>query len=368
MAEKSVRLVHFFPSFAIGGQQRRLATLINALGAAFSHQIYSLDGDLSGKSLIDAGNRKVTIEPFSIEKSPFITLQNIAGLRRAISASGANILCTYNFGSIEAVIANQAGPRLAHIHHEDGFGADEAKGQKWTRSLARRFLLSRSVVVVPSMTLERLARDSWKIDPARIRRIPVGIDVSSFRRDRGPSAGPVIVGVAGSLREEKNFARLIRCFSEASRESNARLVIYGDGPERARLLDVAARSDACSRISMPGAVTAISDVMSTLDIFAISSDTEQTPTSLMEAMAAGLPAIATDVGDIAAMASRSGRDFIVPVGDEAAYAEKLRRLIGDSELRKKLGADNFERAALFDSAPMIESFRTLFVDLADASG
>lgn len=365
MSDRRISLLHFFPSFAIGGQQRRLAALIEGLGPEFAHRICSLDGDLGAQALMP-DSACTTVEPFVLQKSRLVGAENIGRLRRTIAEADADLLCTYNFGSIEALIANRIGANLPHVHHEDGFGADEAGGKrKKRRALARRLLLSRSLTVVPSLTLEKIAISEWKLDPARVRRIPVGVDLSRFgamRRDR--PEGPVVVGSIGSLRAEKNFARLIRCFEKASEGRAARLVIYGDGAERARLEEIIRSSPARDRILLAGKTEHPEAVLTGLDAFALSSDTEQTPISLIEAMASGLPALATDVGDVRLMMADAG--FAVAPDDEKEYAARLRALIDDAGLRRRLGEANRLRASEFDQAAMIDAFRRLYLEAVGA--
>lgn len=357
MAARTLSILHVFPSFSMGGQQRRLATLISSFGDAFRHKIISLDGDISGAALL--ANPGVAVERFSAEKSGFISFRNVWRLKRALNESGADLLCTYNFGSIEAALANRLGPNLPHIHHEDGFGPDEAGGrQKARRILARRTLLSRSTIVVPSNTLEILARDVWRLNQGRVRRIPVGIDIAAFSAPRDYADTVVTVGSLGALRAEKNFLRLIRCFAEASRGSAARLEIHGEGPERHRLAAAARDTAASDRIELPGASHDATATMRRFDIFALSSDTEQTPTSLIEAMASGLPCIATAVGDVPQMLGDCSSGFIAASDEE--FAAGLRRLIFDADLRRRLGEENRRRAATFDKTAMVDAFRALY--------
>ncbi len=365
MADRAVSILHIFPSFAIGGQQRRLATLVDALGPQFSHKILALDGDLGGSVLF--GGAKPLLEPLVIEKSAFTTLGNLAKLRRAIAESSADLLCTYNFGSIEAALANSLGARLPHVHHEDGFGPDEADGrQKRRRVLARRALLKNATIAVPSRGLEEIALKVWKMDAGSVVRIPVGVDCSKFDRPKREWSGPVTVGSIGSLRAEKNFARLIRCFEAASEGRDARLVIYGDGPERRALQEIATQSRASGKISLPGATSDVTGALSEFDIFALTSDTEQMPTSLLEAMAAGLPAIAVSVGEVPNMIEGEGADYVFNREDEQGFACALRSLFEDVELRRRLGEANRLRAKAFDASAMTKAFRTLYAEAAGA--
>jgi len=364
-SDRAVSILHVFPSFAIGGQQRRLATLAGAFGREFSHKILSLDGETGAASLFEKD--KPEVDTLILDKSGFVRSGNIARLKRKIAESGADILCTYNFGSIEAAIANRLGPRLRRVHHEDGFGPDEAGGAlNWKRSLARRFAHSDAIVVVPSHSLERIAEERWGVAEKRLRRIPVGIDCEKFGIRRQKNGNSVVVGAVGALRKEKNFARLIRCFEIAREGFDARIVIYGDGPDRENLERQASSSMARGLISLPGATMSVADVLAEFDIFALSSDTEQMPTSLLEAMACGLPAIATAVGDIPVMLGEESRDFVVAREDEAAFAASLRRLIADKALRNALGAANLKRARNYGLGPMVDAFRQIYLEAAGA--
>jgi len=363
LADRALTLAHFFPSFSLGGQQRRLATLVEGLGPRFTHRIYSLDGDLGAASLLD-GAVGVRVEPLSIRKTSFLSPSNIARLRKAITQAGADLLCTYNFGSVEAVLANRFGPNIAHVHHEDGFGADEASGEIGRRVLARRIVLAGAKVTVPSMTLQRIAVDRWRLFEKNVTRITPGIDLPRFQNIARIQRDEIIIGAVGALRAEKNFARLIRCFETAAADCAARLVIFGDGPERDILERSVAASPMRERIRFAGATQKPELALAEFDIFALTSDTEQTPISLMEAMAAGLPAIATDVGDVRALLGSAAQGNVFAIDDEAGLARRLSELARDERKRREIGALNAETATGFARKPMIDAFKTLYLETA----
>jgi L-malate glycosyltransferase len=123
------------------------------------------------------------------------------------------------------------------------------------------------------------------------------------------------------------------------------LVIAGDGPERSRIGQLAATRELSHRITFLGHVSRPEQLLPTFDIFAPSSDTEQIPNAVLEAMAAGLPAAALDVGDVAMMVAPQDRPYIVARDLPDALTEALRQLAADPALRHRVGAENREKVA-----------------------
>lgn len=360
--ETCATMLHVFPSFSYGGQQARLATLSRGLGSAFRHLVLSLDEDVSARALF-AEDAPVEFNTYKMEKSPGFSFTNIFTFRKLLRTTAPDVLCTYNWGSIEAAIANRIGARAPHIHFEDGFGPDETAGRvNRKRDLSRRVLLGKSMVVVPSRGLAEAAKQRWKLNPDQIRLIQNGVDAERLQSAEKPAGRGVVVGSIGSLRTEKNYGRLIRSFISADHDRHARLEIVGDGPEKSALASIAGGDE---RITLPGATAAPGDAYARFDIFALSSDTEQAPISLMEAMAAGLPVVATNVGDIADMVSEENLPFVTPLGDEAAYAEALAQMLQNPSARAAVGAANRRKAReVFSVDRMVEAHRALYLAMA----
>ena len=124
----------------------------------------------------------------------------------------------------------------------------------------------------------------------------------------------------GVLRAEKNLPLLLRAFVEA-RIPNSKIVLVGDGPERPVLEQSVQDQGLAHRVIFTGRVPDPLTVLAALDVFVLSSCTEQTSNALLEAMACGLPAIATDVGDSSEVLGDSGPPVIVPSEDVQAYSE-----------------------------------------------
>ena len=362
-------LLHIFTSFAVGGPQVRFVEIANHLAGKYRHSVIALDGDTACAARLHAG-ADVRLIPLVARKSRGLDLGNLWRFRKILEAMRPDILLTYNWGAIEWALANRILPVARHLHFEDGFGPEEALGrQLQRRAMFRRIALGeRTTIIVPSWTLWRLATETWRVDGRRVMRIPNGLDCSRFKGAAAtaapagmrPGTGEVVIGAVGALRAEKNFARLVRCVSMMS-DPKPRLIIAGDGPER-DAIEAEIRSRELGALAvLAGAVEAPERIMQYFDVFALSSDTEQMPYVIMEAMAAGLPIVATDVGDVKSMVSQENRPFIVAPEQEAAFAAALARLCMDHAARRRIGVANRTRARReFDLAAMCNAYDALF--------
>jgi glycosyltransferase involved in cell wall biosynthesis len=136
------------------------------------------------------------------------------------------------------------------------------------------------------------------------------------------------------------------------------LIIVGEGPERGRIETETLAWGVEQITLMPGFMADPANWIGQFDIFALSSDSEQFPISLVEAMAAGLPCVSTDVGDVRDMVSEENR---FAIGDEAVLTTSLARLLADADLRRSVGEANRQVAAqAYDESVMISRYAELY--------
>ncbi|MEM6413433.1 MAG: glycosyltransferase family 4 protein [Pseudomonadota bacterium] len=361
-----IHILHIFSTFAVGGPQRRLAQLANGLDG-YTHTVTAMDGQYTAQSLLDA---QTAIEPIKIEKNTSFDIGNIRRLRRLIRQTAADLVCTYNWGTMEAVAALRLNRLLGrgfhHIHFEDGFGPEETVDhQIQRRVLARRLLLRTMPVVVPSKTLMQIATETWSLPSHLVQHIPNGVDLVRFNPACSTNKKQVTIGAVGALRPEKNFSRLIEVFALA-RLNNARLLIAGEGACRAELEALIDKLGLGDSVELLGHIEDPSEFYSYCDIFALSSDTEQMPLTVLEAMASGLPILATDVGDIRNMVCEENKPYVLPVDNEVSLSRALQLLAGSVESRKRLGAKNRERVeSVYSEEQMLVDYDKLFRSYSD---
>jgi glycosyltransferase involved in cell wall biosynthesis len=360
-----------FPTFAVGGAQVRFAALANHFGPEFRHMVVALDGETSCRERLDPS---LDLTFPTVEAPKNAMLANAWRFRSLLRRWRPDVLVTGNWGAIEFAMANLP-PLTRHLHVVDGFGPEERETQIPRRVLIRRLVLARGLVVVPSHTLERIATEIWKLPPRVVRYVPNGVDLTRFSNRGDPSPGlslrdaasrgeiPVI-GTVAALRAEKNLGRLIRAFAMVARTHPCRLVIVGDGAERSSLTELAASLGLMDRIEFTGHRDDTPPLYAGFDVFALTSDTEQMPLSVIEAMASGLPVVSTNVGDVRAMLSADNAPY-VGARDDAVIAGLFAKLLGSPEERARIGAANRAKAERdFDQATMFATWRGLWTGAA----
>lgn len=367
---KPAKILHLHSTFNLGGKEARAVRLMNHFGSAAEHVILSAEPhSLSARDAIDPAIKVTfpTDAPALAGKPSLKRYREFVGYFRQF-----DLILSYNWGSMDGVMARTLFSRVGGlpplIHHEDGFNKDEQEKLNWKRNWFRKFALGDALaLVVPSEQLAQIAKDVWKQPEQKIQRIPNGIDVQHFTKkpQRGSlpgytkRSGEVVVGTVAGLRAIKNLPRLVRACAAAG--DNVRLVIVGEGPEKEAILAEAARVGLGDRLLMPGFLADPARYIGLFDIFALSSDSEQFPISLIEAMAAGLPVAATDVGDIRSMVSQANQGFIKPLGDETKFQESLTTLVQHQQLREDLGMQNRLKAqAEYNEGKMLARYALLY--------
>ncbi len=360
-----MRILHIFPSFEAGGAQLRFVNIANAIGREISHSVLAMDGNRAAATRLRPELHVRFLDPPATKNS----LVAIPLVRALLRRESPDLVMTYNWGALDGVVA----ARLAGIptlHTEDGFGPDEAVQLKLRRVMARRVVLNRiEGVIVPSQTLLKIAKHRYCIAARKLHFVPNGIDTekykpglaaSSFRDEWNIPAGAFVVGFVGRLRREKNVGLLLEAFAHAQMP-NCVLVLVGDGECRLELERYANALGIADRTRFTGSLNCAAYALGAFDLFAMSSATEQMPLSLLEAMACGLPAVCTDVGDCAAILNSGPGPNIVPVNGPAAYAAALAYWASDAGLCRAAGIHNREVCLRdYSQDRMVARYRELF--------
>jgi glycosyltransferase involved in cell wall biosynthesis len=356
---KPSHIVSIFSTFSPGGPQLRIARLMRYLGAEFRHTIVAMDGCFDAAYALDPS---LQVDLSAAPPKTWAITYPLA-LRRMLEDLRPNLLITYNWGAIDAIIAAKLGFLCPIIHNEHGFGPDEVERLKFRRVLARRILL-RTIwkTIVPSQNLLRIAVEQYRLPPGKVQFIASGVDVDAFypspATEAPPPQGPVF-GFVGQLRPEKNLGLLLRAFA-ASRLSTASLILVGAGPLRDSLVALTSELGIANRVTFAGNTKDVGAWHRKFDVFVLSSLTEQTPMSLLEAMASGLPAICTDVGDCSAILGHPGAPEIVPSYDVEQLADALHAM-KDPTLRERLARKNRRRAVeLFNATRMFREYEAVY--------
>jgi L-malate glycosyltransferase len=343
--KRPITILHVFDGFRIGGTEVRTARLINKLGQNYHHIIYSLSGNFDAKTHI---SDTISTQYLTFQPRPANFFKTLFIYRHELKSIKPDILLTYSWGPIEWVIANTLFKRICPIIQiPEGFEVSETYREKPLRRFLRHFFYSRCDALIPcSKVLKEIALSKWGVSPAKIHFIPNGIEFgNNIPQKNTQLQNNISITAVGSLLAIKNHMRLIQAVQDLLflNKIDIRLQIAGDGPEYDSLNDYIKSNNLSDNIILLGYMKNPIDLLLNTHIFSITSDTEQMPMVVLEAMAVGLPIVGTDVGDIKEMVSDSNKEFIVPTKASNELKNALIKLIFDKHLREQVGNENRQK-------------------------
>jgi len=231
---------------------------------------------------------------------------------------------------------------------------------------------SRAIVAV-SEDVKRVLIDLEGVPPEKVVVIRNGIDVEAFaprdparrsaaRLSLGVPENGFVVGAVGRLAAVKGYDVLLRAFAEVRRDvPTAFLAFVGDGPERSALERLCAELGASGSVLFVGATSQVRPWYDVMDCFVLSSLSEGTSLALLEAGAAGLPAVVTDVGGNGEVVADGETGLLAPVGDHHALARGLTTLGRDRELRASMGRSARQRITeRYSVRSMVRQYETVY--------
>jgi glycosyltransferase involved in cell wall biosynthesis len=335
-------IAHVLSSLQIGGGERVALDLAQGQASA-GHRlmVVSLAPPPDGPLAIEFGKRGVAVHRVAKRRGvdPTLPVRLAALFRR----ERVDVVHTHNrLPLIYGALAGKLGGAVVvHTRHGPGRGT---RRETWLRRGAGRFL---DAYVAVSAELAELARALRDCAPRKLSVIENGIDVPRFAPD--PAARVAtrsalgiperawVVGSVGRLAPEKDYPLLVRAAAPLL-GPEAHLVIVGDGSEAAAVRAEVAARKVEPFVHLPGATPDVPRYLSALDAFAFASRMEGLPLGALEAMAAGLPVVATAVGGLPGLIAEGVNGFLVPPGDEVALRARLQALREDQAAARSVGA------------------------------
>jgi sugar transferase (PEP-CTERM/EpsH1 system associated) len=373
-------IAHVLYRLATGGMERVLVTVINRTQANYRHAVICLDQVTAYRERITAPD----VACVALHKKPGKDLPCYFRLWKTLRKLKPDIVHTYNFGALDsAPVARLAGVRRV-VHGERGRSASDPEGANRKRRVLRRCLnpfIDRYLAV--SRDLRRWLVEQVGIDPAKVVCIPNGIDATGFvvgpaKKEARPllgsfaPPGSIVIGTVGRLDPVKDQAGLLEafnllCATMPERRLLLRLVIVGEGPQRSVLEKQIVEFGLEAQVCLLGNREDVSALLAEFDIFVLSSIAEGMPGVLLEAMAAGLPVAATDVGGAGEIVWDGLTGQLVPASNPSRLAEVLSTYVSDEALRVRHGSAGRRKAETgFSLEHMISAYVELYDGLLDA--
>ena len=369
-----VRILHVFDRLYLGGTEKNIVKLLHGLdpdrfeqcicpirGASPEAQSWVCDTPIVHTGKVNAQFRF-----------------NVPRLVQTIRRFQPSIVHSRNWGGIEAIVAARIAGVPVIIHSEHGYELDMHNGLPFRKRILRHlaYRCATAICTVSEELRSYHAAQAWW-DRKKIHVLYNGVDSETFRPSehlRGPAReklgipiSDLVVGFVGRLVPLKDIWTLVQaCEALVPLIPNLRVLLVGAGPESKHIQQyVAAREQLCSRVHLLGNSDDVPAIMNAMDVFVLPSLMEGMSNTLLEAMATGLPCIATRVGGNPEIIVDSMSGSLVQPGNMSELRKTLQRYLLDRALRRTVSAAARDRVCRhFSLASMLQRYESLYSELA----
>lgn len=307
-----------------------------------------------------------------LDKKPGFDLSLIKQIRQLVDEIQPSVINSHLWTAntwMRAAVRNRV-PVVVTEHNRDEW-------KSWHHKMIDRFMArSTAKMITVSNDSAHFYKQNVGIPGDLIEVIYNGIDVDNYasggaaniRSELGISSNRPLIGMVGRLVPQKNHQRLLETMAIIKQSRpDVMCLIVGDGPDRQTLEAAARKLELTDNVQFLGSRADVPDILKVLDIFTLSSDREGHPLTALEAQAAGIPVVLTDVGGSADALSRDGEQSggLLVSADAQKLAEGLLKLLNDTELRQKMSlfAAAYTREH-FGLSRMVHDYETLMASVA----
>ncbi len=366
-------VVHLVYRFDVGGLENGVVNLINHMPAeAYRHAVVALTEVTDFRRRV----QRHDVQFIALRKPPGHGVWMIPRLVRLLKQLRPAIVHTRNLAALEAVLPAWLAGVPVRIHGEHGRDVSDLDGSnrayQWTRRLYRPFVHH---FIALSRDLEGYLLDKIGVPAQAVTRLCNGVDTERFR----PAAAPLpiagcpftpdrhwLIGTVGRMQQVKDQTLLVRAFvlalqAQPGLRERVRLVLVGDGPLKAQCETILAEAGLADLAWLPGARQDVADVMRGLHCFVLPSLAEGISNTILEAMATGLPVVATEVGGNADLVREGITGRLVPAADAPAMADAIKRLATDTALAERMGrAGRIDAEERFSLRAMVANYQRVY--------
>jgi sugar transferase (PEP-CTERM/EpsH1 system associated) len=376
---EALRVLHIINSFGVGGTERGILKLMEGLDRRFFEQricaIRGIDPKLEESPAVRGKVLSVGAKPQGFQFLPFRLMQLMKKYK-------PHIVHSRNWGAIEAVLAGRMARIPVVIHSEHGYEIDMLSGLPFRRRLLRRAVYSMcDSVFTVSRNLRKYHSEQGWVSTERLQVIPNGVDTRLFapddlarsqvRRRLGFSPESIVLGSVGRMVPIKGHHTLLHAAERLIEGGlDVRVLLVGGGSELERHRQFAETSATLNgRLTLVGTSFDVRELYQSMDIFVLPSICEGMSNTLLEAMASGLPCVATNVGGNPELVVDSRSGFLFTPENVSGLTELLQRLVREPELRAAFAtAGRAEVLARFSLDRMLDEYAKLYFDLATRRG
>ena len=349
MTTQAPLIVHLVYRFGVGGLENGIVNLVNRMPSRrWRHAIVALT---EVSSEFAKRIERDDVRCIELSKRPGHLVRDYPRLYRILKDLDPAIVHTRNLAALEAVVPAWAAGAPVRIHGEHGWDIQDPEGKRQRYRHVRRLyrpFVSRYIAL--SRHLEEYLERQIGIPSERISQIYNGVDSDRFhpagegraRIEGCPFGGPGewLVGAVGRMEAIKNPLNLVHAFIrareiDAAAATRLRLVMVGDGALRAEAERVAERAGVLDRVWFAGDRADVPDIMRGLDCFALPSLAEGVSNTILEAMASGLPVVATRVGGNSELVESGMTGTLVPPANSDALAQAMLGYLNDRGLARR---------------------------------
>ena len=365
-------VVHIVYRFDVGGLENGVVNLINRM-SDWRHAVIALT---EVEPSFAARVKTPGVSFVALNKAPGGGWKVYPAMVRALRLLKPQVVHTRNLAALEMQVAAWWVGVPLRVHGEHGRDDHDVDGTvsryQWLRRLYRPFVHH---YIALSRDLADYLQQRVKIPAKRLTQIYNGVDGDRFspascrQRIAGcpfDDPGLCVIGTVGRMQTVKAQPMLARAFGQLLLDrpdlrTRLRLVMIGDGPLRAECEQVLEAAGVRQLAWLPGERSDIPDVMRGLDLFVLPSLAEGISNTILEAMASGLPVVATDVGGNADLVRDGSSGQIVPPGDVIALAEAVTTWASDRDRRLAAGASGRQIVEQrFSLQAMVSSYRAIY--------